>query len=236
MFKNIRQLREYYLQYEKDAEIERCFVLFWEENQLKKVCVGSESLTQKVPKPELLPLAHIVCSLESKKLPLAMVGGSPALARVLGDTRDDGRVFVSYQPFNSEMLIRCIRQAYQDVFSMVEVTSIVEYTILRLEAAVYEDWMEERTILCKSVRQGFVDFMDLRCVLSDLADLWASIRPFIQCTGNPEAKGMAEKVSPYFVFMCVICSNFVRCGFVVMICFDLLFLLAAGKCLDIGCR
>ena len=158
------------------------------------MCVGRESLTQKVTRTELLPLARIVCSLESKKLPLAIVGGNQSLNRILGDTRDDGRGFVSYEPFDSEMLIRCIRQAYQDVFSMVEVTSKVEYTILQLKAAVYEDWMEEKTILCKSVRQGFVDFVDLRCVLSDLAELWSSIRPFIRCTGNPEAKDKAERV------------------------------------------
>ena len=133
MFKNIGQFRENALQYEKDTDVERCFVLFWEDNYLKKVCVGCESLLQSVPKPELLPLAQVVCSLPSRKLPLAIVGGSPSLVRVSRDDgRDDGRVFVSYQPFTSEMLIRCIRQAYQDVFSMMEVTSLVDYTVLRL--------------------------------------------------------------------------------------------------------
>ena len=195
MFKNIGQFREYSLQYEKDTEVERCFVLFWEDNYLKKVCVGCESLLQRVPKPELLPLARVVCSLPSGKLPLAVVGGSPSLVRVLSDTRTDSRVFVSYQPFTSEMLIRCIRQAYQDVFSMMEVTSLVDCTVLRLKTAIYEAWMEERTILCKSVRQGHVEFTDLREVLSDLIELWPSIRPFVRCTGNPEAKDKAERVS-----------------------------------------
>ena len=195
MFKNIGQFRECALQYEKSTEVERCFVLFWEDNYLKKVCVGCESLLQRVPEPELLPLARVVCSLPSGKLPLAIVGGSPSLVRVLGDTRADSRVFVSYQPFTSEMLIRCIRQAYQDVFSMMEVTSLVDYTVLRLKTAIYEDWMEERTILCKSVRQGHVEFADLREVLSDLIELWSSKCPFVRCTGNPEAKDKAERVS-----------------------------------------
>ena len=153
------------------------------------------SLLQRVPKPELLPLARVVCSLSSGKLPLAIVGGSPSLVSVLGNTRSDSRVFVSYQPFTSEMLIRCIRQAYQDVFSMMEVTSLVDYTVLRLKTAIYEDWMEERVILCKSVRQGHVEFADLREVLSDLIELWPSIRPFVRCSGNPEAKDKAERVS-----------------------------------------
>ena len=195
MFKSIVRFREYSLQYEKEPEFERCFALFWEDNHLKKVCVGRKSLTQPVLKPELLPLAQVVCSLESKRLPLSIVGGSTSLARVLRDTRNDGRVFKGYQPFASEMLIRCIRQAYQDVFSMVEMTTLVEYTIHRLKKAVYEDWMEERTTLCKSVRQGFVDFADLRLVLSGLAEFWPSIRPFIRCTGNPEAEDKAERVS-----------------------------------------
>ena len=106
--------------------------------------MGRESLTQRAPKHELLPLARIVCSLEPTELPLVIVGGSPCVARILGDTRDE-------PAFDSEMLIRCIRQAYQVVFSMVEVTSIVEYTILRLKTAVYEDWMEERRRSCARV-------------------------------------------------------------------------------------
>ena len=182
------------------------------------MCVGRESVTQTIPKPELLPLARIVCSLESKRFPLAKVGGSSSLARVLGDTPDDGRVFVAYQPFDSEMLIPCIRQAYQDVFSMVEVTALVEYTIIGLKTAVYEDRMEQRVTLCKSVRQGFVKFTDLRHVLLDLVELWSSIRPFIRCTGNPEAKDTAERVSHGLVFVYAICGKLVRCIFVVIFC------------------
>ena len=137
------------------------------------VCVGRESVTQTIPKPELLPLARIVCSLEAKRFPLAKDGGSSSLARVLGDTPDDGRVFVAYQPFDSEMLIPCIRQAYQDIFSMVEVTV----------------WW-----------------------------LWSSIRPFIRCTGNPEAKDTAERVSHGLVFVYAICGKLVRCIFDVIFC------------------
>ena len=107
-----------------------------EDDYLKKVCVGRESLIQPVPNPELLPLARVVCSLETTRLPLSIVRGSPSLTRVLGDTRSVGRVFVVYQPFDSEMLIRCIRQAYQDVFSMVEVTTLVEFTVHWLKTAV----------------------------------------------------------------------------------------------------
>ena len=125
---------------------------------------------------------------------MAIVGGSPSLVRVLGDTRADSRVFVSYQPFTSEMLIRCIRQAYQDVFSMMEVISLVDYTVLRLNCHL-RGLDEERTILCKSVRQGHVEFADMREVLSDLIELWSSIRPIVRCTGNPEAKDKAERVS-----------------------------------------
>ena len=218
IFKSIVRFREYSLQYEKDVDFERCFVLFWEENYLKKVCVGRESLTQTIPKPELLPLARIICSLESKRLLLVIVGGSPSLARVLADTRNDGRVFVAYQPFDSEMLIRCFQQAYQDVFSMVKLTTLVEYTIHRLKTAVYEDWMEERATLCKSVCQGFVDFAELRRVLSGLAGLWSSIRPFVRCTGIPETKDEAESVSHGLVCVYTFCGKLVRCVFVVMFC------------------
>ena len=145
--------------------------------------------------PELLPLTRIVRSLESRRLPLAIVGGSPSLTRVLQESRDEDRVFVAYQPFDSDMLCRCIRQAYQDVFSMVEKTALVEYEILRLKTAVYEVRKEERITLCKRIRQEFEEFADLRGVLSDLVDLWSSIRPYTRCTSSPEAKDNADRVS-----------------------------------------
>ena len=71
--------------------------------------------------------------------------------------------------------------------------------------------MEERTILCKSVRRGHVKFADLRDVLSDLIELWSSIRPFVRCTGNPEAKDKAERVSEnlFPLVFNVIASSFV---------------------------
>ena len=75
--------------------------------------------------------------------------------------------------------------------------------------------MEERATLCKSVRQGFVEFAELRLVLSDLTELWPSIRPFIRCTGNSEAKDKAERVSPDF---CVCSSYHIRYVFVVIFC------------------
>ena len=65
MFKNIGHFREYALQYQKDTEIERCFVLFWEDNHLKTACVGRESLSQRKPKPESLLLARVVFSPQS---------------------------------------------------------------------------------------------------------------------------------------------------------------------------
>ena len=96
------------------------------------------------------------------------------------------------------MLLRCTRQAYQDVLSLVEVTSLV-YTILRLKTAVYEAWMEGRVVLCKSVRQRLENISDYRQVLSDLIELWPSIRPFVRCTGYPEAKDKADRLS----YICV---------------------------------
>ena len=62
--------RGYALQCEKDATFERCFVLYWEDNRLKKVFVGCEFIDKAVPRPELILLAHVVCSLESRQLPL----------------------------------------------------------------------------------------------------------------------------------------------------------------------
>ena len=190
--------REYGVQYEKNALFERCFVLFWEEGHVKKVCIGCESLEQPMPKSELVPLARVVCSLESKKLPLNIGGGSPSLLRVMEDSRTDGRRFIVFEQFGPEGFLQCICQAHQDVFGMVEVSTLMEYTYHRMKSALYEEWTENRPIPRKCVRQGFVDFCYLRPLLTDLIELWPTIRPYIRCTGNLEAKRSSDRVSAIF--------------------------------------
>ena len=186
---------DYSVQYEKDTEEERCFIVFWEEEHLKKVCIGSEILEQPVPYAEITPLSRFVCCFKSPKLPVSIVGVSPSLLRVLSDNSVDGKRFVVCQLFTSEVLLQCIRQSHQDVFGMIEITTIVEYTLHRLKSALYEEWTEGKVTLRKCVRQGFVKFCDLRAVLTDLIDLWPSIRPYIRCTGMPEAKESSDRVS-----------------------------------------
>ena len=56
---------------------------------------------------------------------------------------------------------------------MVEVTSLVDYVIIRLKNAVYEDWKESRVLLRKCIRQGSVAFKDLREVF-DRSDRFLS--------------------------------------------------------------
>ena len=153
------------------------------------ICVRLEVLDQIIPRPELFYFSRIVCSLKSRQLPFAILGGSSSLARVLIDSRDDGRVLVVYQYIDTDVFFRCIRQAYQDVFSMVEVTSLVDYTILRLKTAVYENWMEGTVVLCNSVRQGFVELAYFQRVLTDLIDLWPSYRSsVVQAIQRPKTR------------------------------------------------
>ena len=105
------------------------------------------------------------------------------------------RRFIVYEQFEPEEFLQCVRQAHQDVLGMVEVSTLMEYTVHRMKSALFEEWTENRPILQKSVRQGFVDFCDLRPLLTDLIELWPSIRPYIRCTGHLEAKGSSDRMS-----------------------------------------
>ena len=194
----IATFKDYSVQYEKDPSVEHCYVLFWEGGHLKKVNIGSESVDQPVPAVELMPLARIVHSLGSKQMPLVVCGGSPSLLRVLDDNRTDGRRFVAFQEFTEEVFLQCVQQAHEDIFGMVEVTTIVGYVVQRLKNAVYEEWTENRIVLRRCLRKGSVDFQDYRELLTDLIELWPCVRPYIRCTVNPEARGKSASVSIVF--------------------------------------
>ena len=128
-------------------------------------------------------------------MPLSVIGASPSLLKVFGDNRTDGRRFVVHQGFTEELFLQCLRPAHQDIFGMVEVTTIVEYVVHRLRNAVYEEWTEDKIVLCRCLRKGTVDFCDYHELLTDLIELWPTIRPFIRCTVNPEARGKSASVS-----------------------------------------
>ena len=120
-----------------------------------------------MPKSELVPLAQFVHSLPNARLTMCIAGASPSLIRVIEDNRNDGKRFVVHLQFTEELFLQCVRQAHQDVFGMVEVTSLVDYFVIRLKSAIYKDWTEGK-VLRKCVRQGFVAFEDLRELLTDL--------------------------------------------------------------------
>ena len=197
MLSSVSGFRAYGLQYEKEDNVERCYVLYWDDKHLMKICIGCESLDQAMPFPELVP---IVDSLGSTLLPIEILGGSPSLLRVLEDDRSDARRFVVYEKFDEEVFLRCVQQADQDIFAMVNVMTLVDYLLQRLKTALYEDWTEGKVVLRKCIRQGSVDFMDYCQLLTEFIELWPCIRPFIRCTGHRDAKGKTDSVSQVYCF------------------------------------
>ena len=203
MLSSVSGFRAYGLQYEKENNVERCYVLYWDDKHLMKICIGCESLDQAMPLPELVPLSRIVCSLGSTLLPIAILGRSPSLLRVLEDDRSDARRFVIYEKFDEEVFLRCVQQADQDIFGMVNVITLVEYLLQRLKTALYEAWTVGKVVLRKCIRQGSVDFMDYRQLLTEFIELWPCIRPFIRCTGHPGRKEKLTVLVKFIVFYMV---------------------------------
>ena len=143
----------------------------------ESVCVVSESLDCPMPLSELDPLSRVINSVEGQRLPVAVRGISPSLLRVRGDERTDGHCFVIEQSFIEDQFLEVFRQAHQDVFGMVAIVTLVEFVILRMRSAVYEDWTEGKTLLRRCIRQRSVPFRNLCSVVSDLTELRPSIRP-----------------------------------------------------------
>ena len=198
MINVVKSFKEYGIQFEKVGSVERCYVWCCDGTSLKKICVGSQSLDQKVRDPQLLPLAEVVTCFEGEQLLVSVLGVCPTLIRVLDDTRADGRRFMVLQSFNEDVFLQCFRQSHQDVFGMLEVTTALEYVIHRMKGSLYEDWTEDRPLLRKCIREGSVAFSDLRNILSDVIELRPSIRPYICYTGHPYFKSTIDRVSPFF--------------------------------------
>ena len=139
---SVANFKEFCVHFEKDVDVERCYVVYWEEQRLKKICIDCQPLDQTVPNAEIIPLACFICSMAVSQLLMCIRGCSPSLLRVLSDNRNDGRQFIVICELGEEPFLQCVRRAHEEVFRMVEVTTIVEYVVQRLRSALYEEWTE----------------------------------------------------------------------------------------------
>ena len=85
---------------------------------------------------------------------------------------------------------------------MVEVVTAKESIVLRMRSALHEEWTEGRVLLRKCIRSGTVNFCDLLLLVSELIDIWPSVRPYIRCTGLAHVKEMVDSVDISFPFFC----------------------------------
>ena len=187
--------REYSVEFSWDNCMEYCYVGYWEEECLKKICVDSQPVDQEFPDAELVPIAKVLCSVEDAPWPVSIRNCSPLLLRVFSEGRRDSRQFIVNEPFDGNVFLQCFRQAHQDVFGMVELVTLVEYIVRRLKSALHEEWTEDKVVLQRCILKGAVDFSDLRRLVADLVELWPSIKPYIRCTGLPHAKDTVDTVS-----------------------------------------
>ena len=89
----------------------------------------------------------------------------------------------------------------QEVFGGLEVTTMIDFLVLRLRGALQESWFDDLPILRRSVTAGRVLFSDLCDVVKDLLSVWALVRKFIRDSAPRHIKTEAGRVSyvPLFV-------------------------------------
>ena len=194
---NLPLSQEYSVEFEKTDGVQYCYVIYWEDDHLKKICIDSQSLDQKFPEAELVPIARVICSVEERQLPIALRGSSPLLLRVLSENLCHSRQFIVIQAFNDEVFMQCFRQAHQFVFGKVELITFVEYIVRRMRSDLHEEWTEDRVVFRQCLLKGVASFEDLRSLVVDLIDLWPSMKPYICRNRLPHAKDAADLVSRF---------------------------------------
>ena len=171
-----------------------CLVRIWEEHSLLEVCVDDQPLGHRVPQAELNSLACVLCSVPGGQLPLSVEGASPSLLRVLDDNRDDGCQFVLSRHFSDKIFLSCYRQAHREVFGMMEVTTMLDYLMLRLRGALHGPWLEDTIALRRCIIAGRVHFNELREVAVELIPVWKTVREFVRYTGPRHIKTETDMV------------------------------------------
>ena len=140
------RMSEYCVQYEKVATEERCFIVFWEKEHLKKVCFGSELLEQLVPYSEVTSLSRFVCCIEGEKLPISSFEVSPSFLRLLSDSRIDGGGRGGDLQCTSPSVPKfCCNVSSSPIKMFLDDSD--NYRLPRLKSALYEEWTDGKEVL-----------------------------------------------------------------------------------------
>ena len=75
---SVAVFKEYCIYFEKELDVDRWYIVYWEEQHLKKICIDCQSLDQAVPDAELIPLVRFICSMGVPQLPMCIRGCSPS--------------------------------------------------------------------------------------------------------------------------------------------------------------
>ena len=121
--------------------------------------------------------------------------------RVLGDSPVDNRSFVVFREFNVDVFLHCFRLAYQETFGGLEVTTMIDFFVLRRRGALQESWLEYAVVLRRCVTLEQVPIDDLCAVVRDLISVWCSVRKFIKDRAPRHIKTEAGRVSCFVCFL-----------------------------------
>ena len=195
VFGAVNRFKSYSLEFKERSEGLFCYVRTWDGVRMKRVCVLVEAPDVRLPHSELLCLSRVKSSVSGSPYPVALVGGSSSVVNCLNAVRDDGMTFVPYRAFTHSVFLKCIQQAHQDVFGMLDIVTIIDYLMARLRTASYEEWIDGHVTLKRCVRAGQVSFEDLRGVIEDIRSLWQPIQQFVRYTGPAHLKERRDAVS-----------------------------------------
>ena len=156
LFARIAAFKEYSIFFEDHADGVYCVVRTWDEIELQETCVRVDSFGQQVPRAEFSSLSRVIDCVITSQLPLSINGGSSSLLRVLSDNRIDGRQFVVHKDITVDLFLQCSLEVYEQIFGMLEETTMVDFLMLRLRGAYCLNlWFWGRVCLGVSIRSYF---------------------------------------------------------------------------------
>ena len=130
IFRAVNRFKSYSLEFKERTERLFCYVRTWDGVRLKRVCVLLEDHDVRLPHAESQCLSRVKSSVNGSPYPVALAGVSSSVVNCLNAVREDGMVFVPYRAFTCSVFLKCVQQAHQDVFGMLDIITVIDYTII----------------------------------------------------------------------------------------------------------
>ena len=188
---------------EEEGDKVRVFLLTWDADSFRRVCVAALDRYSSDPHQEVTALGRVVDALGSDVAVASIIGGSTVLVEAFREYLGSGyrQKLIDYPVFDLRFFRRCLQRSSSSVFGSLDGLAMTEFIVNRLKGAETRDWMSSRPALGRAILTNDLSMPHLVDVVANIIGVWPLIVSYLKETGRKD-DGDRLVVRSSFLYSC----------------------------------